>query len=164
MGLFLAALALAAVVGIYIHLREKDGILAAPKFIKYPRLAAVLFWTDDLAGALCGAPVIFSIFGGVCVFGFRLLFWLVSASWMTITLQSAWGRPTTPQEIATGLLGLDSIVWWFVAVAPLELWFVVIFPLVWFATLSLPTAIAKRILARRPVVGRLESKDRNSSA
>jgi hypothetical protein len=147
MALFFAALSVAAIVGVYVNQREADGILAAHRFSKYPRLSAALFWTDDLAGAACGAPAVFSIFGGVCVFGFRLLFWLVSATWITITLRSVWGWPTTPQEIATGLLGLDNIVWWFMT-TPLELWLIVIFPSIWFAALSLPTTIAKWFFAR----------------
>jgi hypothetical protein len=159
MALFFSALALAVIVGLYIYQREAEGILAARKLSKYPRLSAALFRIDDLAGAICGAPAVFSVLGGVCVLGLRLFIWLVSANWIPITLGTLWGWPTSPQEIATGLLGLDQIVWWFMS-APLELWLIVIFPSIWFASLTLPTTLAKRVFGRRPVVARAESKDR----
>jgi len=68
MALFFAALSVAAIVGVYVNQREADGILAAHRFSKYPRWSAALFWTDDLAGAACGAPAVFFLFSEAFAF------------------------------------------------------------------------------------------------
>jgi hypothetical protein len=74
MALILVAFFVPAIVGAYIYQRQSDGILAAQKLSKHPRLSAALRRTDDYTGALAGAPVAFSILGGVCVFAYRLFF------------------------------------------------------------------------------------------
>jgi hypothetical protein len=148
MALFLAIIAVPLIVGVYFYLRERESVLAAHKLPKHPRLGSLLFETDEWAGVLAGAPVALSVMGGVCVFAFRCAVWLATANMETFTIQRTWGWPTTRTEIDSGFLGLDKILWWLMADAPLELWLIVIFPLIWVAALSLPTAIAKKIWRR----------------
>lgn len=83
---------------------------------------------DDWVGVLYGAPAVFSVVAGLVVFGFRCLGWLATATSKPTTVQTVWGWPAAPGEVATGLRGLDQIVWWFLTDAPLELWLIVIFP------------------------------------
>jgi hypothetical protein len=141
-GIF-GLLVVALVVGMYVHLRE--SVISPYELRSHPRLASELDELDDLAGALCGAPIAFSLFGGVCVIGYRCLYWLTTASAKTITAQTAWGWAESPEAVATGFLGFDKIQWWLVAIAPLELWLIVIFPALWFGSLTVPFAIAQKI-------------------
>jgi hypothetical protein len=152
-GVVFSMLALALLVGIYIVLRE--GVYSPYNVSrKYPRVEALLGEkkVDDFFGALGGAPAVFSIFGGLIIFAVRCLGWLITATWKSMTVQTVLGWPAASSEVATGLRGLDKIVWWFLADAPLELWLIVILPSIWFATASIPSAIAKRFLPRRHTV------------
>jgi hypothetical protein len=93
---------------------------------------------DELVAICLVAPMILIMVGGVGITLFaRVFVWLASATWLPITVQTVWGWPSS----ATGFLGLDKIIQWLVAEAPLELWIVVIFPALWFGAYNLPAAI-----------------------
>jgi hypothetical protein len=87
MYLFLAALLIPIVVGLYIYQREPGGILSGEEVSSAKRLNAALLRADDWSGALCGAPVVLSLAAGLCVFAFRLLLRALDASGTPITLQ-----------------------------------------------------------------------------
>jgi hypothetical protein len=140
-AIILSVLSVPVFVGLYIYQRTPGGLLAHYKY-KGSRLSGLLSRLDDYAGALAGAPMVFSIFAGACVLGFRLLDWLKTASWRTITFQSFFEWPSGTQEISTGFLGLDKMISGLVT-SPPELWFIIIFPAIWAAALTLPTKILK---------------------
>ena len=153
MGGILSMFALAFLAGIWVVLRDTvDGVFSPYNLNqKYPRLQAILEKrrVDDWVGVLWGAPAVFSVVAGLVVFGFRCLGWLATATWKPTTVQTVWGWPAAPSEVATGLRGLDQIVWWFLTDAPLELWLIVIFPSIWSATGNLPAVIEKRLCRRQ---------------
>jgi len=149
---FFAMLALALLTSTYIVLQDTPDIFSHYKMSqKYSRVEALLRErkVDDLFGVLAGGPVALSVFGGVILFAFHWVTWLIAGTWKPVTVQTIFGSPVTPGDVATGLRGLDKIVWWCLADAPLELWLIVIFPLIWIAMLSLPFVIAKRSRRRR---------------
>jgi hypothetical protein len=80
---------------------------------KYPRLEALLEKrkVDDWFGVLGGAPAVFSVFAGLIVFGFRCFGWLATATWKPVSVRAVWGWPAAAGDVATGLRGLDQIVW-----------------------------------------------------
>ena len=146
-GAFFTMLALALLTSTYIVLQDTPDIFSAYKMSqKYSRVEALLRErkVDDLFGALSGTPVALSVSGGAIFFAFHCLAWLIAGTWKPVTVQIVFGSPVTPSDVATGLRGLDKIVWWCLADAPLELWLIVIFLSIWIAMLSLPFVIAKR--------------------
>lgn len=145
-GAFIALLVLAAVAGIAIGLDE--GLLSPYRLqTMYPKIHSILQDTKffDFFGALAGAPVVLSVIVGAGVLAFRCFAWLTTATWPHVTLQGVLGRPTAPNEIATGLLGLDKIIWTLVGAAPLELLLILVFPLIWFAVIWSFMAVTRKI-------------------
>jgi hypothetical protein len=118
---------------------------------KHPRLEALLNKSkvDDWFGVLGGAPAVFSVVFGVAIFGVRCLGWLGTATWKRDSIQAVYKWPIAPGDVATGWVGLDQIVWWFLADAPAELWLILIFPSIWIATGILPSVIEKRLRRRQ---------------
>ncbi len=106
---------------------------------------------DELTAIAVALPIILIMGSSLLAFAFRIFVWLAKATGAQITVQSVWEWPTQPSEIATGLLGLDKIVWWLIAVAPLELWLIIITPLLWMAAYKLPYAIRYVLFGKRPL-------------
>jgi hypothetical protein len=48
-----------------------------------------------------------------------------------------------PNHIATGLLGLDQLIWWSVTEMPFDLWLIVLAPGLWFLAAATPSKVVK---------------------
>jgi hypothetical protein len=127
------------VIGIYWCAR---GAITAPD--PRSRLAAFLHKIDELTSIVLISPMVLCICGGLAgLIVVRPLHWLAKAMWPKGTVQSLWDWPTGPSDIATGLLGVDRLIWWSVTDAPFEFWLIAFIPALWFGASLVPFAVVK---------------------